>query len=102
MTINIYVGNLPYATSEEELNDMFSQYGNVTSAKIIMDRFSGRSKGFGFVEMAEQAEAEKAIEALHGKQVGGRTLKVNEAQAGKRRQGSGRPPYGGGGYNRRY
>jgi RNA recognition motif-containing protein len=78
--MNIYVGNLPYSLTDEELNETFSQYGQVESAKIIMDRFTGKSKGFGFVEMPEQAEAEDAIKQLDGSSVQGRNIRVNESK----------------------
>jgi RNA recognition motif-containing protein len=87
MSINIYVGNLNYETREDELRDLFEAYGAVESAKIISDQFTGRSRGFGFVEMSEREEGLKAIEELDSSQLGGRTLKVNEA----------RPKRGGGG-----
>lgn len=87
MSINIYVGNLNYETREDELRDLFEAYGAVESAKIISDQFTGRSRGFGFVEMAEREEGLKAIEELDSSQLSGRTLKVNEA----------RPKRGGGG-----
>ena len=79
MSKNIYVGNLPWSTTEDELRDMFAQYGEVESAKIIMDRETGRSRGFGFVEMDSEA-GESAIAALNGKDMGGRPLRVNEAR----------------------
>ena len=79
--MNIYVGNLSYGMTEDELREMFSTYGTVTSASIIKDKFSGQSKGFGFVEMSSQAEAEEAIKHLNGSQVKGRALKVNQARA---------------------
>lgn len=78
--MNIYTGNLSYDLSEEDLKAAFEEYGEVTSAKIISDRYSGRSKGFGFVEMSSDDEAKAAIEALSGKELGGRTLVVNEAR----------------------
>jgi len=78
--MNIYVGNLPYSTTEEELKNLFAQYGTVTSTVIISDRFSGRSKGFGFVEMAAQREGETAIAALDGYMLNGRNLRVNMAR----------------------
>ncbi len=78
--MNIYIGNLPYSTSDEELAEMFSPHGEVSSAKIIMDRMSGRSKGFGFVEMSDSAAGQAAIDALDGQDMGGRALKVNEAR----------------------
>ncbi|MDC7220392.1 MAG: RNA-binding protein [Spirochaetales bacterium] len=80
MFMNIYAGNLSYALTEEELRQAFSEYGEVISAKIIMDRDTGRSKGFGFVEMANAEEGDKAIEALDGSDLKGRNLKVNQAR----------------------
>jgi RNA recognition motif-containing protein len=78
--MNIYVGNLAYRTTEEDLEKLFSEFGTVDSVKIITDRDTGRSKGFGFVEMANQAEAEEAIKNINGKEVGERALRVNESQ----------------------
>lgn len=78
--MNIYAGNLSYDLTEEELREAFAAYGQVASAKIIVDRDSGRSKGFGFVEMPDQAEAEAAIAALDGQDLRGRGLRVNEAK----------------------
>ena len=93
----LYVGNLPYSVSDNDLQQQFGEYGNVTSAKVMMERDTGRSKGFGFVEMGSDAEAQAAIEGLHGKDMGGRALVVNEA-----RPMEPRPPrsggFGGGGY----
>lgn len=77
---SIYVGNLPYQITEDELSAAFAPYGEVSSAKIIMDRDTGRSKGFGFVEMPDKAAAEEAIEAMNGQQLQGRDLRVNEAR----------------------
>ena len=79
--MNIYVGNLPYSLTEEELAEMFAPYGNVSTANIIKDKYSGQSKGFGFVEMPTQAEAEEAIKGLDGSSNKGRTIKVNQARA---------------------
>lgn len=79
MSKKIYVGNMNYGTDEQELNDIFAEFGNVASAKIIMDQFTGRSKGFAFVEMENEEDAMAAINALNGKEIGGRVLKVNEA-----------------------
>ena len=90
--MKIYVGNLPRATSDAELNQAFAAFGQVTSATIIKDKFSGESRGFGFVEMPNQAEAQAAIAGLHGKEFGDRTLTVNEARPREERPG------GGGGY----
>ena len=78
--MNIYVGNLSYQTADADLREVFEQYGSVTSARVIMDRETGRSKGFGFVEMDNAEEAEAAIRALDGAEVGGRNLRVNEAR----------------------
>ena len=78
--MNVYVGNLSYDLSEDDLKTAFEEHGEVSSAKIIFDRYSGRSKGFGFVEMSSDDEAKAAIEALSGKELGGRTLVVNEAR----------------------
>lgn len=87
----LYVGNLPYAFRDEDLQQAFSAHGNVTSAKVMMERDTGRSKGFGFVEMGSDAEAQAAISAMNGQQVGGRGLVVNEA-----RPMEPRPPRSGG------
>ena len=78
--MNIYVGNLSYTLSESELQDAFAEFGEVSSAKILSDRETGRSRGFGFVEMPNQAEGEAAVAQLNGKDVGGRALRVNEAR----------------------
>ena len=78
--MNIYIGNLPYDVSEEELKELFSQFGEVSSSSIIMDRFSGQSKGFGFVEMPQNPEAEDAIKALNESALKGRNIKVNQAK----------------------
>jgi len=96
MSINIYVGNLSFNTSEGELRDLFGAYGEVESAKIISDQFTGKSRGFGFIEMTSREEGLKAIQELDSKEVGGRTLKVNEAKP-KRAASSG----GGGGRDNR-
>lgn len=81
--MNIYVGNLDYKVDEEDLRDVFSEYGTVSSAKIIMDKFNGRSKGFGFVEMEEQDEANKAVKELDGATYENRKITVNEAKPRK-------------------
>ncbi len=78
--MNIYVGNLSYTLSESELRDAFAAYGEVSSVKVLMDRETGRSRGFGFVEMPNQNEAETAVAEVNGKEVGGRALRVNEAR----------------------
>ena len=84
----IYVGNMNYDTTEQELENLFSQYGTVVSASIIMDRYTDRSKGFGFVEMEDESAAEAAISSLDNSEFGGRNLKVNEAHERKPRQNS--------------
>jgi len=78
--MNIYVGNLSYTLSEDVLRDAFAEHGEVESAKILMDRDTGRSRGFGFVEMLNQAEGEAAVEKLNGQDLDGRPLRVNEAR----------------------
>ncbi len=78
--MNIYVGNLSYGVTEDELQQLFGEYGSVVSANLIMDRDTGNSKGFGFVEMENQADAEKAIKELDGSSVKGRNIKVNQAR----------------------
>jgi RNA recognition motif-containing protein len=115
----LYVGNLPYGITDSDLQQLFEPHGTVQSAQVIMDRDTGRSKGFGFIEMASDAEATAAIAALHGKELDGRALTVNEARpredrgggggggGGGRRSGGGgggggRGGYGGGGGGRRY
>jgi RNA recognition motif-containing protein len=95
----LYVGNLPYSVDDETLQSHFSQYGNVESAKVIMDRESGRSKGFGFVEMAQDSDADSAIEKSNGTELNGRALNVSEARPQEPREG-GRRPGGFGGGNR--
>ncbi|MCH8269867.1 MAG: RNA-binding protein [Planctomycetes bacterium] len=93
--MRIYVGNLPFSTGEAELQELFSAHGEVTSAAIITDRETGRPRGFGFVEMSDDAAARTAIEQINGSTVDGRTLKVNEAKPREQRTGGGG---GGGGY----
>ena len=83
--MNIYVGNLSYTLSESELRDAFADFGEVSSVKVLMDRETGRSRGFGFVEMPNQSEGEAAIAQLNGKDLGGRALRVNEARPKERR-----------------
>ena len=83
--MNIYVGNLPYSLTESELRDAFAEFGDVSSVNILTDRETGRARGFGFVEMPNQAEAEAAVGYLNGKDLGGRTLRVNEARPRERR-----------------
>jgi cold-inducible RNA-binding protein len=93
----LYVGNLSYGTTDSDLQRMFEEFGTVQSAQVIMDRASGRSKGFGFVEMGSDQEAQAAIKALNGKDMDGRALTVNEAKPREDRGGGGRGGYGGGG-----
>ena len=93
----IYIGGLPYQTDEDQLTQMFSTYGEVASARIITDRDTGRSKGFGFVEMNDDAAAKKAIAELHEAELGGRTITVNEARPMEPRTGGGGGGYRGGG-----
>ena len=78
--MNIYVGNLPYSTDREELRAVFEQYGEVSSARVVTDRETGRSRGYGFVEMPSAEQAQAAIEALNGNEIGGRKAVVNEAR----------------------
>jgi RNA recognition motif-containing protein len=115
LTMNIYVGNLSWQMTDEDLRTMFEQYGSVTSAKIVKDKVSGRSKGFGFVEMPEDSEAQNALSSLYESEVMGRKIIVNEAQPKPQGGGGGgfkkrsfgggggggyRKGGGGGGYNR--
>ena len=99
--MNLYVGSLHYKINEEELKELFKEYGEVTSVKIIIDKYSGKSKGFGFVEMPNEAEAKKAIKELNGLEVQGRNIIVNESieRIGRRSnfRGSDRDHRGGGG-----
>jgi RNA recognition motif-containing protein len=83
--MNMYIGNLAYDVTENDLRDAFSEFGEVSSVKIIIDKFSGRSKGFGFVEMPSNSEADQAIKALNGKAFNGRSIKVNQAEAKRKR-----------------
>jgi len=93
--MNIYVGNLPYTITEDELRSAFERYGHVSSAKIVIDRETGRSKGFGFVEMPDQEEGEAAVKAMDGAPLNGRPARVNPAKP--RTPGGGGGAYGGGG-----
>ncbi|MCC6811548.1 MAG: RNA-binding protein [Deltaproteobacteria bacterium] len=85
----LYVGNLPFTVTDQDLGDAFTRFGTVNSAKVIMDRDSGRSKGFGFVEMSSDAEAQAAIEGMNGQSLGGRNVTVNEARPMEPRSGGG-------------
>jgi RNA recognition motif-containing protein len=87
MNLKLYVGNLPFGVSEEDLKKLFSEAGTIQSVKIVVDSYSGRSRGFGFVEMASKAEAEKAISLLNGKTLMDRTLTVSEARPQKKKGG---------------
>ncbi len=103
--MNIYVGNLSFDVNEEELRNAFEEFGKVESANVIKDKYSGQSRGFGFVEMSDKAEAQSAVKGMNGKELKGRTLSVNEARprsdgrTGGGRAGGGHPGqrgYGGG------
>jgi len=96
--VRIYVGNLSYEATEQELNDVFAEYGEVSSVSIVSDKFTGRSRGFAFVEMPDKAEGEAAIEAMNGKAFQNRNLVVNEARPREDRGGGGGGFGGGGGY----
>ena len=104
--MNIYVGNLSREVTEDELRQEFEAFGHVTSVNIIKDRYSGESRGFGFVEMATKSEAQAAINELNGKSLGERTLSVSEArpraEGGRRPYGGGGGGFGGGGRRRRF
>ena len=111
MSMKLYVGNLSFDTSTQDLEQIFGEVGTVESTNIIEDRETGRSRGFGFVEMSSQEEGQKAISELDGKEIDGRSLKVNEAKpresnggggGGNRGGGGGRGGYGGGGGGGRY
>ena len=97
----LYVGNLPFSATEDELREIFERHGKVDSVSVITDRETGRARGFGFVEMAEASAAADAIRALDGTQMGGRALKVNEAQDKRSGGGGGGGRSGGGGFQRR-
>jgi RNA recognition motif-containing protein len=95
--MRLYVGNLSYNVSNESLETLFGEFGQVKSAQVVMDRDTGRSKGFGFVEMSDNAQAQAAIQGLNLKEVDGRCLTVNEARPREERSGGGGRGYGGGG-----
>ncbi len=99
MSTKLYVGNLPYSANDQTLTDTFSQCGTVTSAKVIMDRDSGRSKGFAFVEMSSPEEAQESVNRFNGADLDGRAMKVSEAKPQEPRDNRGG---GGGGYRSRY
>jgi RNA recognition motif-containing protein len=94
--MNIFVGSLPFKIEESELREFFEEYGEVSSVRIITDKFTGRSKGFGFVEMPNDENAAKAIEELNGAEIDGRTIVVNKSE--ERKEGGSRRPSGSGGY----
>jgi cold-inducible RNA-binding protein len=99
--MNIYVGNLSYGATDDELRELFEEFGEVSSASVIQDRESGRSRGFGFVEMPNDSEAQAAINALNGRDIQGRSLRVNEARPREERprgEGGFRSSPGGGGF----
>ncbi|HEY6198939.1 MAG TPA: RNA-binding protein [Candidatus Binatia bacterium] len=96
----LYVGGLPYSVTEGRLEEVFAPHGTVASARLIADKFTGQSRGFGFVEMSSSAEAQSAIDALNGTQLDGRTLVVNEAKPMERRDGGGSRDGNGGGRGR--
>jgi cold-inducible RNA-binding protein len=102
MAMKLYVGGLAYSINDEELEKTFSEFGTVTSAAVIKDRDSGQSKGFGFVEMSDDAEAKKAMAELNGKEVSGRSIMVNEARPQEDRRSGGGGGNGGGGFRRSY
>jgi RNA recognition motif-containing protein len=97
MATKLYVGNLSYQMTDQQLNDLFAEAGNVASAQVVTDRYTGQSRGFGFVEMASEDEAQQAIAAINGRNVGGRALVVNESRPREGGGGGGRSG-GGGGY----
>jgi len=97
MATKLYVGNLSYQMTDQELNDLFAEAGNVSSAQVVTDRYTGQSRGFGFVEMASEDEAQQAIAAINGRNVGNRALVVNESRP--REGGGGGGGRGGGGYS---
>jgi len=96
MNKKLYVGGLPYAVTEDKLQEIFSAHGTVESARVITDRFTGRSRGFGFVEMSSEEEAQTAIDSLNGSDLEGRSLTVNEARPQENRGGDGGRGGGGG------
>jgi len=97
MATKLYVGNLSYGASDKSLEDLFSQAGTVTSAQVVTDRYTGESRGFGFVEMSTEAEAQAAISQFNGQEHGGRTLTVNESKPREEGRGGGGGGYRGGG-----
>lgn len=102
MAMKLYVGGLAYATTDAELEELFATQGKVVSASVIKDKFSGQSKGFGFVEMEDIKEGQTAIKELNGKELGGRTLTVNEARPQEERRPGGGKPRGGDSFRKSY
>ncbi|MGH7828375.1 MAG: RNA recognition motif domain-containing protein [Candidatus Binatia bacterium] len=102
MTNKLYVGGLSYATTDKQLEELFATHGTVESARVITDKFTGRSKGFGFVEMSSGAEAQTAIQALNGTDFDGRNITVNEARPQEKRSSFGGERRGGGGGRNRW
>ncbi|HLC25560.1 MAG TPA: RNA-binding protein [bacterium] len=102
MGSKIYVGGLPYSATEQQLNDLFAAHGTVESARVVTDKFTGTSRGFGFVEMSSSEQAKTAIQKLNGTQMDGRTLTVNEAKPQEPRSGGGGFGGGRGGRRERY
>ena len=100
MGSKVYVGGLPYSATEAEVEALFAEHGTVESARVITDKYTGQSRGFGFVEMSTPEEAQAAINALHSSDMGGRTLTVNEAKPMAPRSGGGGGGFGGGGGGR--
>ena len=98
MSVKLYVGNLPFSMTENDLTDLFAQAGNVARVQMINDRVTGRPRGFGFVEMGTAEEAQAAIAKFHGQEINGRALTVNEARPMEQREGGGGGGGGGGGY----
>jgi len=86
--MKMYVGNLSFNVTEEDLKDMFTEYGDVESVNIVLDRFSKQSRGFGFVEMQNNSEADKAIKALNGSELKGRNIKISQSEPNRRKKGS--------------
>lgn len=100
MSMKLYVGNLAFQTTDQDLQDLFSQVGSVESVSLVTDRDTGRSRGFGFVEMGSRTEGEAAINKFNGTEVGGRSLTVNEAKPRENNGGGSRGGFGGGGRSR--
>ena len=102
MSMKLYVGGLAYSVTDKDLEDLFAVFGTVTSAAVIKDRESGQSKGFGFVELSDDASAQKAIDEMNGKEVSGRSLTVNQARPQEDRRPSGGGGGGGGSFRKSY